>query len=356
MRVLRHARRPLLVAALGFVAACDVPTSAPKWDTSWQVPVSEDSVTIGQLLPGGVTSTGVLFKVAVKRDSIRASLATMCATCGVLHGTNAALPAIDYTLFVEDSMPQGVVQVTPAAASTYAYEIHNGLGFDPLRPSAGVFGTLIVGLVDPDSNVIAVDTVRGQDIAAAPGSTVSRAMSMAAVPVGGPFQLAARVVIPGGSVVPIDSGARVTVRTTQDSVALSSARVVVDSVSIVSLSKEVDLSGFLGEFESSIQSADVKITIQNPMSVGGAVQLNFLDDLGGDILPPKTFVLAPGSSEQMIGLTQAGILDLLEYGTVNLRVTGVVAGTLGASIAEFEPDDVAELKSRIFVTVRIGED
>jgi hypothetical protein len=356
MHVLRSARSPLAAVALGLLAACDVPTSAPKWDTSWQVPVSEDSVTIGQLLPGGVTTTGVLFNVAVGRDSVKASLGTMCPTCGAAHGTTAALPAINYTLFIEDSVPQNVVQVTPAAGTSYAYQIVNNLPFDPLRPQAGVFGTLIIGLVDPDSNVIAVDTVRGQTVTVAPGTTLSRAMPMANLPVGGPFQLAAKVIIPAGATVPIDTGARVTIRSNQDSVGLSSVRVVVDSLSIVSISKDVDMTGIVGEFESSIQAAEVKITIQNPMSVGGAVQLQFEDDLGNDIIPPKAFTLAPGSTVQSIGLTQAGILDLIDYGTVHLRITGVVAGTLGASVAEIHPDDVAQLKSRIFVTVRIGED
>jgi hypothetical protein len=356
MHVLRNVRRPLAAVALGLLAACDLPTAAPKWDTSWQVPVSEDSVTIGQLLPGGVTTTGVLFNVAVQKDSVAASLGSMCAGCGAVHGTTAALPGFTFTLFVEDSVPQNVVQVTPAAGTSYAYQVQNDLSFDPLRPEPGVFGTLIIGLVDPDSNVIAVDTVLGQNVTVAPGTTLSRTMPMANLPVGGPFQLAARVIVPAGATVPIDTSSRLVIRSNQDSVGLSSVRVVVDSLSIVSISKELDLTGIVGEFESSIQSADIKITIRNPMSVGGAVQLNFLDGLGADILPPKSFVLSPGDTEQMIGLTQAGILDLIEYGTVNLRITGVVAGTLGASVAEIHPDDVAELKSRVFVTVRIGED
>jgi hypothetical protein len=357
MQVLRSARRPLLVAALGLAAACDVPTSAPKWDTSWQVPVSEDSVTIGQLLPGGVSSTGVLFNVAVQRDSVVTSLGAMCGgPCAAKHGTTDSLPAFSFTLFVEDSVPQNVVLVTPAPGSTYSYQVKNDLSFDPLRPQGGVFGTLIVGLVDPDSNVIAVDTVRGQTVTVAPGTVLSRTMAMTSAGVKGPFQLAARVIVPAGAVVPIDTLSSITIRSTQDSVGLSSVRVVVDSLSIVSLSKDVDLTGLVGEFESSIQAAEVKITIQNPMSIGGAVQLNFQDGLGADIIPPKAFTLAPGSTVQTIGLTQAGILDLIEYGTVHLRITGVVAGTLGASVAEIHPDDVAELKSRIFVTVRVGED
>jgi len=66
-------RRTFALAAITAVAvlvACDIPTQAPIWDTTWQVPVNDDSIAVGQLLPGGVTSTGVVFQVAVVSDSI----------------------------------------------------------------------------------------------------------------------------------------------------------------------------------------------------------------------------------------------------------------------------------------------
>src|SRR6188508_3433395 len=100
-------RRTLALAAMTAVAAigaCDIPTAAPIWDTTWQVPVNDDSVTVGQMLPGGVTSTGIIFQVAVQPDSIGSSLGQLCgAPCAAVHGTTAALPAFTATIFFEDS-------------------------------------------------------------------------------------------------------------------------------------------------------------------------------------------------------------------------------------------------------------
>src|SRR6478736_2871953 len=289
-------RRTIALAAMAAVAAlgaCDIPTSAPIWDTTWQVPVNDDSIEVAQLLPGGITSSGIVFQVAVKSDSISASLGTLCgAPCAAVSGTTAPLPAFTATLFVEDSIPDEVLQVTPAAGQTFAYSIRNQLTFDPLRPQVGVNGTIIVVMVDPDSNIIAVDTLRGQATALPIGTTLQRAMPLGTAPVSGPFQLAAHIIIPAGATVPIDTAGRLTVKTTEDSVGITSARIIIDSVAIASFSRQLDLTGLSSDVESIVQGARVKIHLQNPMAVAGGVVLSFQDGLGGDVIPAKPFALA----------------------------------------------------------------
>lgn len=343
------------VTALAVLTACDIPTEAPKWDTSWQVPVNDDSIEVSQLLPGGITSTGVVFQVAVQNDSIRTSLGQLCgAPCAAVHGTTAPLPAFTATVFFEDSIPQNVLLVTPAAGETYAYAITNNLSFDPIRPQPGVFGMIIVGLVDPDSNIVGVDTIRGSATTFGVGTTLNRAMTLKNAAVGGPFQLAAKVVVVAGATVPIDTAGKLTVATTEDSVGITSVRVVVDDVAITSFAREVDLSDLADDVDDVVQSAKVRIQIQNPMAIAGAILLEFQDGGGGAIIPAKPLTLAVGASTQEIGLTLSEILTLLDYGIVNLKVTGAVTGTLSSNAADLRPDDVAQLSSRVFLTVRIN--
>jgi len=246
--------------------------------------------------------------------------------------------------------------VTPAAGETYAYQIRNDLSFDPLRPQVGVNGMIVVGLVDPDSNVIGVDTLRGQALAFAIGSTLSRAIPLNAAPVSGPFQLAARIIIPAGATVPIDTSSRLTVTSAEDSVGISSVRIVVDSVAITSFAREVDLAGLAGDVKSIVQGARVKIHLQNPMAVVGGVVLDFQDGLGASIIPAKPFALATGASDQEVGLTLNEIKTLLDVGVVTMKVTGVVTGTLSSNAADVNPTDVAELRSRIFLDLRVNGD
>ena len=354
-------RRTFALAAMTAVAAigaCDIPTSAPHWDTTWQIPVNDDSIEVGQVLPGGVTSTGVVFQVAVRPDSVFGSLGSLCgAPCAAVHGTTAALPAFTATLFVEDSIPAEVLQVTPAAGQTYRYEIRNNLAFDPLRPQVGINGMIIVGMIDPDSNVIAVDTLRGQASALPIGATLLRAMPINATPVSGPFQISARIVIPAGATVPIDTSGRVTVTSTEDSVGITSARVIIDSVAIASFSQEVDMSGLAGDVKSIVQAARIDIHMENPMAIAGAVLLEFKNGGGTDIIPAKPFNLAQGATTQQVSISLNDIRALLDVGIVTMKVTGVVTGTLSSNAADVTPTDVAELRSRIFLTLQVnGED
>lgn len=354
-------RRTLALAAIAAVAAlgaCDIPTAAPIWDTTWQVPVNDDSIEVDQVLPGGITSTGVVFQVAVQSDSVSSSLGEMCgAPCAAVHGMNTAIPPFTVILFVEDSFPANVLQITPGPGQSYAYEIRNDLTFDPLRPAGGVFGMIIVGMVDPDSNIVAVDTVLGEDVALPVGTTLARTMPLGTAPVGGPFQLAARVEVPTGGTAVIDTAGRITVTTTQDSVGIAAARVVIDSVAISSFSRELDLSDLADDVTSIVQSARVRVQIQNPMAIAGAVLLEFQDGVGTDLIPAKPFALAGGASTQEVGLSLAEIVTLLDYGIVTMRVTGVVTGTLGSNAADVHPNDVAQLSSRVFLELRVnGED
>jgi hypothetical protein len=345
-------------AALAVLGACDVPTQAPIWDTSWQVPVNDDSIEVGQLLPGGITSTGVVFQVDVQTDSIRTSLGQLCgAPCAAVHGTTAALPAFTSTVFFEDSIPQNVLLVTPAPGETYAYELTNNLSFDPLLPQAGVFGMIVVGLVDPDSNIVGVDTLRGQALTFGVGSTLARAMALNNAAVGGPFQLAAKVIIPAGATVPIDTAGKLTVKTTEDSVGITSVRVVVDSIAIASFAREVDLTDLAGDVEEVVQSARIRIHIENPMAIAGGILVEFQDGIGNQIIPAKPLSLAVGASTQEVGLNLSEVLTLLAQGVVTMKVTGAVSGTLASNAADLHPDDVAQLSSRIFLTLRLnGED
>src|SRR5581483_9237204 len=54
---MRHIRTGLCLVTLASLAACDVPTGLPKYDTEWNVPGKSTSISVNSLLPSGVSAT-----------------------------------------------------------------------------------------------------------------------------------------------------------------------------------------------------------------------------------------------------------------------------------------------------------
>lgn len=52
----RTLRTTTLALTLAALSACDLPTSAPQFESSWGLKASTDTVTLASLLPSSVTS------------------------------------------------------------------------------------------------------------------------------------------------------------------------------------------------------------------------------------------------------------------------------------------------------------
>jgi hypothetical protein len=85
------------LVALAALAACDVPTAAPIYDTLWNVPGKSTSISVNGLLPTGVqiSQDNSAFQVAASPavSVITRQLGQDCSACLVAGGQTIPKPA-----------------------------------------------------------------------------------------------------------------------------------------------------------------------------------------------------------------------------------------------------------------------
>src|SRR5438045_3814213 len=138
-----HASRGLF--ALALVAACDIPTHAPNWDMTWNVPSKSTSLSVSAILPNGVSVTpnGSAFQVNVAPVTITRTLGADCPACAAANGKTVAKPAFTSSGNGSTTLPAGLTSAT-LIGDTLIVTITNGLNFDPIRPGGGATGTLTI--------------------------------------------------------------------------------------------------------------------------------------------------------------------------------------------------------------------
>jgi hypothetical protein len=337
------------------LAGCDLPTQAPKWNTTWILPINDDTVRVAQFLPSSVDTAGGAFVTSVKRDSVTESLGQMCPGCAALDGTTASLPSFTVTLTHTDSFPAQVLSITPGAGLTLAFRMDNGLGFDPLRPGAGQFGHIVTVISDSAGNPIASDSLDGADTSFASGTSLTRTLSLGSSPIGGHVTVAAAVSIPGSDPVLVDTSSSFRVVTLTDTVALAGVTVQLTNQNITSDSVSVDWSNIDSDIRSKMQGATLQLKIENPFSASGSGTVSFKQG-GVDVIPPKAIAFAPGSSVDTVGITQQQIQDLSAAGQSEVTVSASVTGTGPGQSVTITPVQIAVIQAHVLITILVGGD
>ena len=92
----RELGRSILLAGAAVTAACDVPTAAPKWNTTWQVPADSSEIGVASLLPSAVTVVTVdgvkAFEIGLPGSDVSESLGQMCPSCASANGYRVPKP------------------------------------------------------------------------------------------------------------------------------------------------------------------------------------------------------------------------------------------------------------------------
>src|SRR6185312_4018180 len=150
-------RRPLALAALVLMVACDVPSAAPKWDMTWNVPSQNSTLAVNTFLPSGVTANAgnTAFLVSVNNVTITQTLAADCPACTPLNGLTVPKPAFVGLGNGSASLPSTVTAAT-LAGDTLSVTVTNGFSFDPIKPTALAAGDTgwVVTTVKSGSTVI----------------------------------------------------------------------------------------------------------------------------------------------------------------------------------------------------------
>lgn len=321
-------QRALVGSLLGAVvpllsSACDYPTSAPKWRTEWLVPVKGTTLTVGELLPPGVTiaDDSSAFLASVAPVTITRSLGELCgAPCQDVSGRTVPKPAFSTT--VEDTvwLPSDLAAATVASGSV-AISIHNGLGFDPLRPGGTARGTIVITLASAGATVGTL-TLDGDSVALAPGSTLLREIPLTGSTLGPAIVATALLTSPAGAAVPIDASQSFSLTASPQSLRLADVSVSVSEKPVAVSPFALDLGNVDASIVDHVATGSLVLDVANPFPVAGDLQLT----VTGAGLDPitKPLPLAPGDTTETVAYTQDEMRSMLGQASLEVGAEGVV--------------------------------
>jgi hypothetical protein len=336
-------RRPevgiLALAMLGL--ACAVPTEAPNWDVTWNIPVPDKgalSIGVGSFLPSGVTiiggSTPTAFSATVgSPPPITRTLGADCSACAAVNGQNAPKPAFGPTspppTTVNLAAAANLGSATLAAGSQVVISMTNGFNFDPIRPQNGsaTTGTGTITLtVNNGTTTLGTLTILGTT-SAIPGNGAVTNFTM---PLSGtingaqPLSVTFTMNSPQGSSVVINTNQVFTVAATP-TINISSATVTIPAQNVLPTSTDIDLSGVDSTITQRIVNDNstrgtMFLTITNPFTVGGSPTLTFKTPAGvtpavsitkSVTLTPATNATTPSATTQSINFTGIELRQIL---------------------------------------------
>lgn len=337
------------------IVACGLPTEAPKApliDVRWVVPTQSSRITVGSLLPNGVTilpdSSG--FTVAIPNSTITRTLSQDCSACVAANGLTAPKPAFVAFASLASSLP---AEITSSALVGGALQVvmSHSYTFDPLRPNAASSGArgYAVITVSNGTTVIGKDSIDGATTAFSPNTPLTRSIPLTG-PISGSAPVTASVVVnsPLGDPVPIDASRTLTATSSAVGLKVASANVTVVGRQLNSTSS-IDLSGIDKTVTDKVQGGALLLTLVNPFAVTSLLTVKFSPQGGATIT--RTVPLATGNSTVRIDFNTAELKSLLGH-NVSLAYTGAVTPTAG--FVTISPRQAVVITTRLDIALQVG--
>ncbi|HET9982469.1 MAG TPA: hypothetical protein VFQ38_02730 [Longimicrobiales bacterium] len=314
-----------MLAPLALLAACDLPTDLPHWDTTWVVPGKGASFPVAQLLPSGVRAMpdGSAFQLDIAPTTFSTSLGEMCGSaCPPVNGAVVPKPAFTATLGSSLALPAGVASAT-VVGGTVVVNATNGFSFDPLRPGGGAFGTMTL-TVSAGGAVLASTTVDGATTPFPAGSTLSRTLPLASAAVTGAMSVRLVLTSPAGGLATMNTSDRLTVSASAQGVRLGDARVDVGGRPVSVPPVALELDGLDDMVVERVHGGALVLGITNPF--GGATGAMTLRITAPGVAPiTKHVELRTGTTTERVELTQAELRSILGQPGVVLAATGTLS-------------------------------
>lgn len=342
----------LALSLLGGLWGCDIPTEAPEWDQRWIVPADETTVDVESLLPDGVTITpnGSAFSVSVDPVSFDESLGNLCTECQALDGLVAPKPAFESSFQETATLPDEVSEATVQDGRVLVFST-NRFAFDPLRPAAGVNGTLTISLYDQSVTGTLLDQViwDGATDAWDPGWTRVTTLEFSGS-IGGALVVVVAVNSPTGDPVTIDISERLEVDARVETLEISSALIDVSGQEFTMDDTDLELEDIDETLVDHVMSGALEMVIQNPWSIGASFSITIRSPTTNI---SKGFSIAPGAnSTARVEFSQAELRSFLGQPNVVLGGSGLVAPSAGQ--VTLTPGQVLTLESKLDLVVRVG--
>jgi hypothetical protein len=338
---MKHLRTAFLaIAANTLLAACEIPTEAPKIDQRWVIPVEATTLEVDELLPTGVTVSGSDFDVDVDPFTTDETLGNLCGGCAALNGQTAPVPAFNGTFSSTQSLPSDVSAAT-ITSGTVQIQILNGFSFDPL--SGG--GTLTVTVLNGAGGTqLGQVVINGASEALNPGGTTTRTLSLATGAVGGSLAVEAQISAPGGQNALITTSDQLTITATTTSLLVASATVNVTGRSVALDAVTLDVADIDSSLTDRIQEGSVILDIANPFGVSfsGTVTMG----------PTSKSLSISGNGTSTVSISYTGQELRSFLGQPGMSFSG--SGTLSGGSVTVSPGQKMTIDAKIDLTIQIG--
>lgn len=318
----------IFAAATGgvcLIAACEVPTSLPQWETTWVVSGDEVTMSVREILPASVTLAegASVFESSLDGASFGRTLVELCADCGASIGTTAFKPAFTATFGDTVPLPKDVVSATIASGAIIV-RLTNELGFDPIRPSADSFGTIRVRAVS-NGEVLAEDTVDGEAEAFPTGEEREVTLALQGSAVSHSIEFEITVDSPEGDPVFMDAGASLEVEVAPGVIGIRQAEIGFTRGTVLFQPMDLDLTGLDEIATERIRGGTLRLRTHNPMAVVGEVDIRIVAD---DVTIERPAAIDSGSSDLRIPVMGAEIRSLAGK-VATISASGIISAPSG---------------------------
>lgn len=355
--------------------ACDIvdlaSSSSPILEQTWSVPTEGTSITVASLLPPNVSiccgtpSDNSGFLVDVATISITRRVGDDCGSCNTLNGTNAIKPAFVLASGNTQALPQDVAAVS-ILNGTLTVSLTNNMSFDPLyvrtAPPPQTQGFMLL-VVRSGSLVLGRDSVRGAAVASpdgknspfGPGSTLTRTIPLTTGNVTGNLSVDVTINSPQGDHNEFINangtlGASATLRdvTAQPTLKVGSVSMNVVNRNMLSVVGDSLPLDDMKDVADHIVSAALEMTIDNPFTVTGTVNVSFGYAPGQAIT--KSVTMPSGVGVVSVSLNSTEIQTLMGK-KVALSISGTVNSAAPITVT---PSQAVTVANRLILVIQVG--
>ena len=342
--------RRLLVGVLAFpLAACEVPTSLPKWNTVWIAPAQGTVIPVTALLPAGITGTADgAFLLSIPPVSAERTLGEACSSCALGNGLVAPKPKFTLTATATAPLPDGVISASLASGRVQV-ALHHDFGFDPLRPSATARGYLLL-VARNGATTLVRDSIDGSTLAWPRGTVLHRTLKINPTVLASGVTVSLTLYSPAGDPVRIDTDQKLTVTSAPGELRASEATIRVADETVDAQEVALDLGDIDETVTDHQKGGALLLDVANPFAVAGGLTLTIT---APNAVINKTFALRTGAFTARVELSESELRAILGRSPVHLSASGTVSAPEAGTTVK--PSQSVAIDSRLELTIGSGE-
>jgi hypothetical protein len=326
-------------------SACGSPTDA-KTARHLTIEGGPAMVAGGELVPFNVETLEreFQFNVTPLSSGVVHGLYYSCPDCEAFDGQRVPKPAFSRTARWDVQLPTGVISAV-ASTSAASVTVQNHFAFDPIRPAAGVTGSITALFISSSgSDTLGRLTIDGTTHSLPPGSSLSMQ-----VPLTGllrPFSVQFTYASPAGDSVTMSGDQSISLAAAVNFLRAASMEVRVTGRPITATAA-LDLTNLEGITPEQLDSAHVLVTMKNTFAVSGPWLIT-LAATGTNV--SRSFPFASGSSNELFIRLDGAEAVRLAGRSVTLSIIGSVTASDPITVTPSTPVTVASTQFTLFAT------